>query len=94
MSLADESGLDPQSAIGSDVLTIRAGTVDGYLYPVNLQIHAEEGNDLLQEVTAFIPNATVEQRVETPTFLGLKGCLEFHKFAVDPSENQFYFASV
>jgi hypothetical protein len=58
-----------------------------------MQIKAEEGEDLIQEVTAFIPNASVEEWGEIPTFLGLTGCLEFLKFAVDPGENLFYFAS-
>jgi predicted aspartyl protease len=93
-SIAEELELNPQNAIDTDTLTIRDRKVPGYLYRVNLQIQAEEGEDLLQEVTAFIPSMTIEDWGEIPTFLGLTGCLEFLKFAVDPAENQFYFASV
>jgi predicted aspartyl protease len=91
--IAEEIDLNPQDAIGTDTLTIRTGKVKGSLFRVNLQVQAEEGEDLIQEVTAFIPNVTTEQWGEIPTFLGLTGCLEFLKFAVDPNENQFYFAS-
>lgn len=91
--IAEELDLKQQDAIGTAMLTIRTSKTRGYLHRVNLRIQAEEGEDLIQEVTAFIPDATAEEWGETPTFLGLTGCLEFLRFAVDPSENKFYFAS-
>jgi len=93
-NLAQELALDPQTGVGNAILNIRGIKYNGSLYRIILQLPAEEGDDLFREVTAFIPNTTIEDWGELPTFMGLMGCLEFLRFAVDPVENQFYFASV
>jgi len=92
-SIAEELGLDSQGAIKSETLSIRGNRIEGLLHRVTMRVQAEVGEDLIQEVTAFIPTVTAEEWGETPTFLGLTGCLERLKFAVDPTEDQFYFAS-
>ena len=92
-NIAGDLGLDPQDAINSDNITIRGRRYEGHLHRVNMRVQAEVGEDLIQEVTAFIPDATAEEWGDLPTFLGLTYCLEFLRFAVDPNENQFYFAS-
>lgn len=91
--IAEDLGLDPQDSIRSETVTIRGNRIIGHLHRVSMRVQAEEGEDLIQEVTAFIPDATAEEWGDIPTFLGLTGCLEFLRFAVDPNENQFYFAS-
>ncbi len=92
-NIAEDLGLDPKDAIKSETVTIRGNRIEGHLHRVIMRVQAEEGEDLIQEVTAFIPDATAEEWGDIPTFLGLTGCLEFLRFAVDPTENQFYFAS-
>jgi hypothetical protein len=93
-NVAQELTLDSQIRIGNTTLSIRGNKITGSLYRINMRLPAEEGEDLVQEVTAFIPDATVENWGELPTYMGLMSCLEFLKFAVDPAENHFYFASL
>ena len=92
-SIANELGLDPQAAIGTDIVSIRRENFKGRLHRIVLHLPSDEGESLDQEVTAFIPDANPEQWGELPTYLGLTGCLEFLRFALDPLTMQFYFAS-
>ena len=75
------------------MMNIRGVKYSGTLYRAVLEIHAREGADLQQDVTVFVPETSAEDWGEMPTFLGLTGCLEFLRFAIDPQSRQFYFAS-
>jgi hypothetical protein len=90
---ADQVQFDPSESIGNRAVSIRGVNYQGTLYRAILEIHAREGADLQQEVTVFVPETTAEEWGELPTFLGLTGCLEFLRFAIDPLTQQFYFAS-
>jgi len=92
-SLAELVQFDPQEQVGNARLNIRSRSFNGFLYRATLEIHASEGNDLQQEVTVFVPAATEEEWGDRPTLLGLSGCMEFIRFAIDPLNNQFYFAA-
>jgi hypothetical protein len=67
----------------------------GRLYRVPLNLLAEEGNgnSLTIEVTALIPDLKPNEEWpdDFPCFLGMHGCLEFLRFAVDPNTDTFYF---
>ena len=91
--IAIELHLNPDGAIGQDSVKIRGWEYSGNLYRVYLDIPAEEGESLQQDVATLVPNATAEEWGELPTYLGLTGCLEYLRFAVDPIACQFYFAS-
>lgn len=90
---AEQVQFDPSEAIGDRSVRIRGVKYPGTLYKAILEIHAREGADLQQLVTVFVPETTAEEWGEMPSFLGLTGCLEFLRFAVDPLNFQFYFAS-
>lgn len=68
-------------------LSTRHGRIRGRLEKATLTIVADEGESLeVQEATVFVSR-------EWPggTFLGYSGLLDRLRFAVDPSNNSFYF---
>lgn len=72
-------------------LTVRGIKYQGQLYRLPIKFLAAEGESFELEVTAFIPHLEPGQEWLFPSFLGLQGCLEFLRFAVDPGANVFYF---
>jgi len=92
-TIATVIGFDPDGAIRSTNVSIRGQSYSGNLYRANLEIIAQIGNTLRQEVTVFVPDAEIEdwRGRGLPTFLGLTGCLEFIRFALDPLSESFYF---
>jgi hypothetical protein len=89
--LAEEAGVDPASALIEAVLLIRGMRIKGNLHRVTLELLAVVGNNLALEVTAFIPDSTQNFGQTHPSFLGLFGCLESIRFAVDPHRQMFFF---
>ncbi len=74
-------------------LQIRGVAYDGALYRLPIMILAQEGQSLEVEVTAFVPSLGPEEPWPLPMMMGLKGCLEFFRFAVDPAANMWFFGS-
>ena len=54
---------------------------------------ADEGSDLEIETTAFVPVLDESEIWELPMFLGMQGCLERVRFAIDPTKERFYFGT-
>jgi hypothetical protein len=77
--------------IGRDTVRVRGLAVEGTLHRVRLSLLAEagRGESLDLEVTAFLPFPDAPYAL--PTMLGLTGCLECLRFAVDPASDMFYF---
>jgi hypothetical protein len=95
-AVANRLGLDERAALGEEIVMVRGSRVTGKLHRVTLTLLAEEGQNLSVEVTALIPT---ERRDEAwvhdlPCFLGLQGCLERLRFAVDRTAEKFYFGPV
>ena len=66
--------------------------VYGRLYRLTLTLLADEGEDVTIQTTAFVPEPEeAEHWGDLPCILGLYGCLERARFAVDPRTEQFYF---
>lgn len=72
-------------------LRIRGAKYDGHLVRFELTIPATEGEDLVVQATAFVPDLSSGESWNNPDFLGLAGCLERLRFAVDPGSHLFYF---
>ncbi|MCI0489600.1 MAG: retroviral-like aspartic protease family protein [Blastocatellia bacterium] len=90
--LARQLNLNVSDSLLSEQILIRGQKVRGSLHRINLQLIATEGNSLLLETTAFVPDPETEELgMIFPSFLGLVGCLERVRFAVDPSSETFYF---
>ena len=87
--IAEALELDPAYRLDRVELSIRGQPTQGDLHKVYLHLLADEGqgHSLQVEVTAFVP----EHDRGVPTYMGLKGCLENIRFAVDPATDTFYF---
>jgi hypothetical protein len=73
-------------------MLVRGVWMDGSLHRLNLRFPATQGDSLSVDVTAFVPDPELEQVWdEMPSFIGLNGCLERLRFAVDPATDTFYF---
>ena len=92
--VADLLDLDPSSGVGSDSLGIRGRKVSGTLYRLPLRLVPDEGRGLELEVTAFVPSLEPYETWGLPSFMGLSGCLERLRFAVDPATDTFYFGAM
>jgi hypothetical protein len=65
------------------------GPIAGRLERITLTLFADEGDSLDIEATVF-----VSQHWPGGTFLGYEGLLSRIRFAVDPSDNFFYFGPI
>jgi hypothetical protein len=64
----------------------------GRLYRLTLTLLADQGEDVMIQTTAFVPEPEeAEHWGDLPCLLGLYGCLERVRFAVDPRAELFYF---
>lgn len=84
--------LDPTTALGTERLLVRGYWVTGYLYRLDIAFPADQGATLTVVATVFVPDATSRQSWgHWPSFVGLSGCLERMRFAIDPATDTFYF---
>lgn len=90
-SLARQLGLDPETALSHHQMLIRGYRVRGSLHRLSLTLLATGGDSLAFEAISFIPD--LNENFEFPTFVGLLGCLEWIRFAIDPSTYTFYFGA-
>lgn len=93
-NLASQLQFDPDHAIENTKLKIRGIEYLGYLYRANLLFVASQGESLNIEVTLFVPDTEEQHWGDLPSFLGMTGCLERLRFAVDPNEDVFYFGAI
>jgi hypothetical protein len=71
---------------------VRRTSYRGALFRLDLGFMDEPTGDLtVVEATVFVPSLQLEDEWREPNFIGLKGCLERMRFAVDPAESAFYF---
>jgi len=73
-------------------LRIRNARLHGYLHRLNLRFYATDGDPLDLEATVFVPEVDLgDAWDDLPSYIGLTGCLERMKYAVDPASDTFYF---
>jgi len=71
---------------------LRGVFVHGRLSRLTLTLLADAGEDATIQTTAFVPEPDeAEHWGDMPCILGLYGCLERMRFAVDPYTERFYF---
>lgn len=87
--IAEALGYDstPDPAVGR--LDTRFGKFPGRLERLPLIFEADEGDNFEIEATWFVADGW-----PGPPVIGWKGCLERMRFALDPSEDAFYFANL
>ena len=91
--VADNLRLQSDDGIPTVPLMFRGDRVSGALHRVSLTLPADQGDDLTVEATVFVPRLTPFQEWpnDFPCVLGMLGCLEHLRFAVDPTNSTFYF---
>jgi hypothetical protein len=94
--LAVRLDLDPQDGMLTPPLDFGRGRFEGVLHRVHLTFVAADGDDLSTESTVFIPRLKPgeEWPEDFPCILGMQGCLERLRFAVDPYDDTFYFGEL
>lgn len=68
--------------------------LDGNLYVVDLALLADGGDNgetVVSNVWAFVPDSDFDPDPLPPTLLGFKRCLDNFLFAIDPFDLKFYF---
>jgi hypothetical protein len=92
--LARQMSLQPDFALDRIQMAIRGLKVRGHLHRLNMTFLASQGESLTLEATVFVPDEEWEANWgEQPSFIGLSGCLERLRFAVDPTTDTFYFGA-
>jgi hypothetical protein len=93
--IAEVLGLDPASGEPLGNFRLRDSHLNGHLHRMNVTLLAEQGDPLSVEATVFVPDPKSNQEWGNfPTILGMGGFLERIRFAVDPSQDQFYFGAL
>ena len=92
-SVLDAEVAEEMSLLGGDGepmwISTRLGEYDGRLQRTRIDIVADEGDSLSVDATVWV---SADWR--RGTFLGYGGLLERIRFAIDPSENAFYFGQM
>lgn len=94
--VAAQAGLQPEEDDPTVALGWH-GDHTGYLFRRPIRLRAEAGEDAIVEATIFVPDASSAPAWEAgrrPFILGMVGCLERMRFAVDPGSDTFYFAAL
>jgi len=90
--LAESWGLLAKAEhVSLEWINVRGERFAGRLVRTNLTMQASYGEALTIEATVFVPILRPGQMWSYPNFLGLDGFLSRIRFAVDPTENTFYF---
>jgi len=86
----------PEDSFGSQRLLFRGVSHLGSLHRLPLTLLAHQGQSVTIDVTAFVPqiSRTIEWSAEFPCILGMSGCLERLRFAIDPETDTFYFGAL
>ena len=87
--------LDPKNAAPTPRLLSRGTWIKGALHRVSLTLLAIEGDSLTIEATAFVPQELpADWSDDFACVLGMKGCLDRVRFAIDPGQDIFYFGEL
>jgi len=94
--LGERLSLRITDALAVEEIHWRNQTFSGTLHRVEIVLFAEQGENLPLEVTAFVPRLQPHQvwSPEFPLILGMHGCLEFMRFAIDLTDDTFYFGEL
>lgn len=90
--LAEAIGIQPGTALERIPFLIRGHRMMGGLHRLGVHFIAAKGDSLMVDATVFVPDGE-ENDVwgDHPAYIGLTGCLERMRFAIDLENNLFYF---
>jgi len=93
-NLAPLAGYTRRLALDNMTMNIRGAKLLGKIARLMFTLRADKGNDMHVQATVFIPDSTeLWELYNFPSFLGQAGFLERIRFAIDPTENKFYFGT-
>jgi len=75
-------------------LLIRGTLYEGRLLRIPISIPTEQGSNYEIDATVFVPTLDAADSWPHPNFIGLEGFLNRIRFAIDPTENSFYFGPI
>jgi hypothetical protein len=91
-TVARQIGLASQQALGKMRLIVRGVSMEGHLFRLVIRFVTLYGADMDVDATVFVLGPESEESWGAlPSFIGLNGCLERMRFAVDPISDSFYF---
>jgi len=77
----------------TEIIGYRGHKIKGRVDRVALELLAEDGNSILLEASALVPDAHSAPYVDR-TILGFQGCLDRFRFAIDPVHQDFHFGTI
>jgi hypothetical protein len=92
--LRDLVNPDPANSLGTGQVKVQGVTISGTIHRLSLTLQAITGESLSLEVTALMPDPQSPLLWDLPAYMGMFGCLERMRFAVDPNTDIFYFGSL
>ncbi len=94
--VARKLGLAPEDSLDSLRLLFRGVSYFGHIHRVALTLPAQVGEEFTVDVTTFVPQLAPrsEWPEDFPCILGMSGCLERLRFAIDPLTDTFYFGEL
>lgn len=94
-NLAPLAGFTPASVLFQEIMNIRGAKLLCNVARLDFALRADEGDDIDVQATVFIPDDSQQWNYYNfPSFIGQAGFLERIRFAIDPTENKFYFGSL
>ena len=92
-NLATRLDLNRAEAISNiQSILFRGVLVQGRLYRIGVTLLADSGEDVSFQATALVPEEQDEESWgDLPSILGMHGCLERTRFAINPTSETFYF---
>lgn len=86
-------GFDHSEALESKEVLYRNEWVGGFVHRAQLTLLADQGNPLHIDASVLVPDPEQDfvENFFPASFLGMRNCLESVRFAIDPSDETFYF---
>lgn len=91
--VARQAGLDLVNPLDRITMMVRGMRLEGSVIRLTMTLIAEEGVDHNIDATAFVPDIE-ESWGNFPSFIGQIGFLERIRYAIDPTNDTFYFGSL
>ncbi|MEI6330530.1 MAG: hypothetical protein WCP16_14930 [Pseudanabaena sp. ELA645] len=92
-NLAPLAGFTPELVLSEESMLIRGVKLSGKIARLGFSLRADEGDDMDIEATGFVPDSA-DLWNNFPSFLGQAGFLERIRFAIDPTQDKFYFGTL
>jgi hypothetical protein len=90
--LAAVAGIGAEGGLEDVTMVVRDSKITGQLHRVQLRLLADEGEDVeVDAVTIIADEREAFAMGDLPCFIGMRGCLEAIRFALDPANDLFHF---